>query len=54
MARRETPELDEMRGLGDMISDGKRASDIIQRLRALSGKTGTQKAAIDINDAIRR
>jgi C4-dicarboxylate-specific signal transduction histidine kinase len=35
-----------------MINNGRRASGIIQRLRALSRKTETQKAALDINDAI--
>ena len=35
-----------------MISSGRRASEIIQRLRALSRKTETQKVALDINDAI--
>ena len=50
---REVPDLAEVReALGDMISNGRRASEIIRRLRALSGKTETQKAAMDINDAI--
>ena len=50
---REVPDLAEVReALGDMISNGRRASEIIQRLRALSRKTETQKVALDINDAI--
>ena len=50
---REVPDLAEVReAVGDMISNGRRASEIIQRLRALSRKTETQKAALDINDAI--
>jgi PAS domain S-box-containing protein len=50
---REVPDLAEVRdALGDVVSNGRRASEIIQRLRALSRKTGTQKAALDINDAI--
>ena len=51
---REVPNLGEVRGaVVDVISNGRRASDIIQRLRALSRKTETQKAALDINEAIR-
>ena len=39
---REVPDLAEVReALGDMISNGRRASEIIQRLRALSRKTET-------------
>ena len=50
---RETPDLAEVReALGDMIRNGRRAGEIIQRLRALSGKTETQKVALDINDVI--
>ena len=50
---REVPDLAEVReALGGMISNGRRASEIIQRLRALSRKTETQKVALDINDAI--
>ena len=50
---REVPDLGEVReALGDMISNGRRAGEIIQRLRALSRKTETQKAALDINDVI--
>jgi PAS domain S-box-containing protein len=50
---REVPDLAEVReALGDMIRNGRRASEIIQRLRALSRKSETQKVAVDINDAI--
>ena len=50
---RAVPDLAEMReAVGAMISDGRRASEIIRRLRALSTKTETQKVAFDINDAI--
>ena len=38
--------------IGDMISNGRRASEIIRRVRALSRKTETQKVALDINDVI--
>ncbi len=55
---RTPPELDEARGaVESMISDGMRASEVIQRIRALSKKTDLQKAPLDINrvidDAIR-
>ena len=51
---REVPDLAEVRGaLDDMISNGRRASEIIHRLRALSRRTEIQKVALDINDAIR-
>ncbi|MER9565136.1 MHYT domain-containing protein [Mesorhizobium sp. M0571] len=50
---REVPDLTEVReALDAMINNGRRASEIIQRLRALSRKTETQKAALNINDAI--
>ncbi len=50
---REVPDLAEVReALDDMISNGRRASEIIHRLRALSRKTETQKVALNINDAI--
>jgi C4-dicarboxylate-specific signal transduction histidine kinase len=35
-----------------MISDGHRASEVIQRLRALCRKTDPQKTRLDINDVI--
>ena len=49
----EVPDLAEVReAVGSMISNGRRASEIIHRLRALSRKTETHKVAVDINDAI--
>ena len=43
---REPPELDEARSaVESMISDGMRASEVIQRLRALSRKTELQQGA---------
>ena len=52
---REVPDLAEVReALGDVISNGRRASEIIQRLRALSRKTETQKVALDINERDQR
>jgi PAS domain S-box-containing protein len=50
---RDVPDLAEVReGIGDMISNGRRASEIVRRLRALAKKTGTQKVAVNLNDAI--
>ena len=50
---REVPDLAEAReALGRVISNGRRAAGIIQRLRSLSRKTETQNAPMDINEAI--
>jgi C4-dicarboxylate-specific signal transduction histidine kinase len=50
---REVPDLAEVReALDEMINNGRRASEIIQRLRALSRKTEVQKKMLNINDAI--
>ena len=50
---REVPDLAEAReALDDVISNGRRASEIIHRLRALSRKTETQMVALNINAAI--
>ena len=50
---REVPDLAEVReAFASVISDAERASEIIQRLRALSRKTETQKMALDINELI--
>jgi two-component system, LuxR family, sensor kinase FixL len=49
----EEPPLDRVkRGIARIISDAKRASGVIQRLRALSKKGGVQKAPINLNDLI--
>ena len=51
---REVPDLAEVREAVDaMISNGRRASDIILRLRALTKKTLPDKVALDINDIIK-
>ena len=51
---REVPDLAEVREAVDaMISNGRRASDIILRLRALTKKTLPEKVALDINDTIK-
>jgi C4-dicarboxylate-specific signal transduction histidine kinase len=50
---REPPELDEARStVESMISDGMRASEVVQRLRALSKKTELRKVRLDINGVI--
>ncbi len=50
---REPPELDEARSaVESMISDGMRASEVVQRLRALSKKTELHKVRLDINGVI--
>ena len=47
------PDVAEARGAVEcMISDGHRASEVIQRLRALCRKTDPQKAPLDINVVI--
>jgi C4-dicarboxylate-specific signal transduction histidine kinase len=49
----ERPDLDEARAAVEcMISDGHRASEVIQRLRALCQKTDPQKTLLDINEVI--
>jgi signal transduction histidine kinase len=49
----DVPDLDEVRqALDAMIRDGRRASEIIRRLRALSQKSGTQRIALDIGGVV--
>jgi signal transduction histidine kinase len=49
-----TPNLDEVRdGLQAIARDGRRASDVIARIRALARKTATEKEPLDINEVIR-
>jgi NO-binding membrane sensor protein with MHYT domain len=50
---RGTPNLDEARrALERIIEDGNRAGEVIRHLRALSSKTETEKAPLDINDVV--
>jgi PAS domain S-box-containing protein len=50
---RRPPELDEARAaVRSIISDGMRASEVIQHLRALSKKAELQKARLDLNGVI--
>jgi PAS domain S-box-containing protein len=51
---RDPPHLDEVRdAVRRMIADGKRASEIVQRIRALIRKTEPQSAPVDLNGVIR-
>ena len=53
LLQRDVPDVAEVHdSLTAMIRDGRRASDIIQRLRTLTAKTEMQKAALDLNDVI--
>ena len=48
------PNLDEVRdGLQAIARDGRRASDVIARIRALARRTTTEKEPLDINEVIR-
>ena len=50
---RATPDLNEARGAVELIiSDGNRAGEVIQRVRALVNKTTDQKAPLDVNEVI--
>jgi two-component system, LuxR family, sensor kinase FixL len=50
---RKPPELDEARSaVQSMIDDGMRASEVINRIRALSKKTELQKMRLNVNDLI--
>lgn len=50
---RGTPNLDEVRvAMEWIIKDGNRASEVIQRVRALSNKADTQKVPLDVNDVV--
>jgi PAS domain S-box-containing protein len=46
---RDVPNLEEVREAAELIArDGKRASEVISRIRALVRKTGSEKAQLDI------
>jgi C4-dicarboxylate-specific signal transduction histidine kinase len=48
-----TPDLDEVReGLQAIARDGRRASDVIARIRALARRTATEKELLDINEVV--
>lgn len=50
---RREPEIGEVRGAMErMIRDGKRASQVVERLRALAKKAPTETAPLDLNEVI--
>jgi two-component system, LuxR family, sensor kinase FixL len=50
---RDPPDLDEIRqAVGRMITEGKRANDVIRRIQAMLRKEEPQKAALDLADVI--
>jgi two-component system, LuxR family, sensor kinase FixL len=51
--KRDVPQLEEVRGaIERMIRDGRRASQVIQRLRALAKKAPMQATPLDLNEVI--
>jgi PAS domain S-box-containing protein len=49
-----TPNLDEVRdGLQAIARDGRRASDVIARIRSLARRTSSEKGSLDINEVVR-
>jgi PAS domain S-box-containing protein len=50
---RDPPPLDEVRGsVQRMIADGRRASEVIRRIRTLSRKADPQKSRLDLNEVV--
>jgi PAS domain S-box-containing protein len=50
---RDQPDLNDVRGTVEwIVKDANRAGDVIQRVRALTKKTDTHRAALDVNDAV--
>ena len=48
------PELNEIReAVGDIVRDGKRAGEVIARIRALTKRTATARERVDVNETIR-
>jgi hypothetical protein len=51
--RRETPDLNKLRGAIEwIVKDGKRADEVIRRVRGLLKKADTQKVLFDVNDIV--
>jgi PAS domain S-box-containing protein len=49
-----SPNIEEARdGLQAIARDGRRASDVIARIRALARRTATEKESLDMNDVVR-
>jgi signal transduction histidine kinase len=50
---RDTPDIEEVReAVGDIVRDGKRAGEIISRLRSLYKKASPQRTLVDVNETI--
>jgi len=50
----DTPDLDEIReAVGDIVRDGKRAAEVIARIRTLATKRTTPREKLDLNETIR-
>ena len=50
---RDVPRLDEVEAsIRHVISDGKRASEVVQRIRALIRKTGPEQSLLNLNDLV--
>jgi PAS domain S-box-containing protein len=51
---RDTPNMEEVReALRDIVRDGKRAGEVIARIRALTKKAATPREKLDLNDTLR-
>jgi PAS domain S-box-containing protein len=51
--RRETPDLDDVRGAVEwIVKDGNRAGEVIRRVRGLLQKADSQKLPLDVNDLV--
>ena len=47
------PDLDEVKdAVGEIVRDGKRASDVLKRIRAMSKNTAPERGQVDVNHAI--
>jgi PAS domain S-box-containing protein len=50
----DTPNLEEAReGVRDIVRDGKRAGEVIARIRALTKRAATRREELDLNDTLR-
>jgi signal transduction histidine kinase len=51
---RDTPDMEEVReAVRDIVRDGKRAGEVIARIRALTKRAATPREKLDLNDTIR-
>ncbi len=51
--RRETPDLDEVRGAVEwIVKDGNRAGEVIRRVRGLLKKADTERTPLDVNELV--